>query len=79
MNKIIAYFFFTIITFSTFSQNKKEQIELLNYSIDSLKQMIKTNDKNLNDKNSIIFFCCKHVIPVVGKLSKFLDIISDFS
>ena len=46
MNKIIAYFFFTIITFSTFSQNKKEQIELLNYSIDSLKQMIKTNDKN---------------------------------
>jgi hypothetical protein len=54
MNKIIAYFFFTIITFSTFSQNKKEQIEALNYSIDSLKQMIKTNDKNLNDKNSII-------------------------
>ena len=40
MNKIIAYFFFTIITFSTFSQNKKEQIETLKIRTDSLTNVI---------------------------------------
>ena len=47
MNKIIAYFFFTIITFSTFSQNKKEQIETLKIRTDSLTNVL-ANERETN-------------------------------
>ena len=49
MNKIIAYFFFTIITFSTFSQNKKEQIEALNFRLDSLHNILTTSKISFSD------------------------------
>ena len=49
MNKIIAYFFFTIITFSTFSQNKKEQIEALNFRLDSLHNILTISKISFSD------------------------------
>ena len=47
MNKIIAYFFFTIITFSTFSQNKKEQIETLKIRNENLNIQIENKIENI--------------------------------
>jgi hypothetical protein len=54
MNKIIACIFFTIIIFSTFSQNKKEQIEELNYSIDSLNNVVSNERINIQNKTKEI-------------------------
>jgi uncharacterized protein (TIGR02145 family) len=54
MNKIIASIFFTIFTFSTFSQNKKEQIEALNFSLDSLKQQVDQKEQKISIQNGSI-------------------------
>ena len=51
MNKIITCFFFTIITFSTFSQNKKDQIEVLTKQTDSLNKLVETKNIEIKDFN----------------------------
>jgi hypothetical protein len=42
MNKIIGYLLLIMTTFCSNAQNKKEQIEALNFSIYSLKNVLST-------------------------------------
>ena len=51
--KLIIAFLLLFMFNHTFSQNKKEQIIALNYRIDSLKQIINTN--NVQIKNNSVF------------------------
>ncbi len=50
--RILIYFLIQIICFYTFSQSKKEQIEILTHRVDSLNNVLKT-DRNLNNQKEL--------------------------
>ena len=52
--KIVMTYCFSLILFTGFSQNKKEQIEALNFSLDSLKQIIIADNNEISQKNTVI-------------------------
>ena len=47
MKKQIATIYLLISTLTSYSQNKKEQLEILNYSLDSCKTVIESQKKQL--------------------------------
>ena len=49
--KIILFVLFGLSLNSAYSQNKKEQIEAMNFSIDSLKTIVNANNIVLNERN----------------------------
>ena len=52
--KLIIAFLLHFMFNHTFSQNKKEQIIALNYRIDSLKQIINTNNTQIKNNSVVI-------------------------
>jgi hypothetical protein len=54
MNKIIGCLLLIMTTFCSNAQNKKEQIEALNYSIDSLNSLLISERTTSNDKSNEI-------------------------
>ena len=60
MKKIIGFLLLTLFSFSTFAQSKKDQIESLTFTLDSLQRILLTERQNTSTKmqklDSIVAF-----------------------
>ncbi len=72
--KIILHLTFTVTCFMTYSQSKKEQIEILTNRVDSLNRVVgeerSSNQNKINELNSVVTILEGQIATLSGNLTK---------
>jgi hypothetical protein len=75
--KQVFLLIFLLAIVTSFSQSKKEQIEILTNRVDSLKLVVNTQSKTINDKNSQISVLNTKITSLENYISALNDIVSE--